>query len=75
MSAYLWNVPTAKNGKEHIEFLEKQFISKYLTNYADALYWNYDLGETVKKTIPKSAVQKTRDTMKKIKSITYRADF
>ena len=45
----LWNVPTAKNGKEYIEFLEKRFISKYLTNYADTLYWNYDLGETVKK--------------------------
>ena len=74
MPTYLWNVPTA-NGKEHIEFLEKQFISKYLANYADALYWNYDLGETVKKTIPKSTVQKTRETMKKITSITYRADF
>ena len=63
----LWNVPTAKNGKEYIEFLEKRFMNKYLTNYADTLYWNYDLGETVKKTIPKSAVQETRDTMKKDK--------
>ena len=34
----LWNIPTAKNGKEYIEFLEKRFISKYLTNYADTLY-------------------------------------
>ena len=63
----LWNVPIAKNGKEYIEFLEKRFINKYLTNYADTLYWNYDLGETVKKNIPKSAVQEMRDTMKKDK--------
>ena len=32
------------------------FISKYLTNYADTLYWNYDLEETVKKTISKSVI-------------------
>ena len=40
---------TAKNGNEYIEFLEKQFTTEYLTNHADTLYWNYDLGETVKK--------------------------
>ena len=53
------NFPTAKNGEEYIEFLEKRFIRKYLTHYADTFYWNYDLGETVKKTIPKSAVQES----------------
>ena len=45
----LWNVPIAKNGKEYIEFLEKRFINKYLTDYTDTLYCNYGLGETVKK--------------------------
>ena len=49
--------------KKYVEFLEKRFINKYLTNYAETLYWNYDLG-AVKKTILKSAVQETRDTMK-----------
>ena len=63
----LWNVPTVKNGKEYIEFLEKQFISTYLTNCADTLYWNCDLVETVEKTILKSVVQETRNTAKKIK--------
>ena len=58
---------TAKNGNEYIEFLEKQFTTEYLTNHADTLYWNYDLGETVKKTIPKSVVQETCDTIKKDK--------
>ena len=63
----LWNVPTAKNGKEYIEFLEKRFISKYLTNYPEALDWNCDLGETVTKNIPKSFVQETRHSIKKDK--------
>ena len=62
----LWNKPAAKNGREYIQFLEKRFIKKYL-NYGDTLYWNYDLGETVKKFIPKSVVHEIRDSKKKDK--------
>ena len=59
----LCNIPTAKNGREYIEFLDKRFI-KYLS-YADTVYWNYDLGDTIKKYVPKSATQEKRDHTKK----------
>ena len=61
------NFPTAKNGKEYINFIEKRFIQKYLQTYADTLYWNYDLGDTVKKFVPKSVVHEIRDNVKKEK--------
>ena len=63
----LWNSPTAKNGKQYINFIEKWFIQKYLQTYADTLYWNYDLGDTVKKFVPKSVVYEIRDSVKKEK--------
>ena len=59
----LCNIPTAKNGREYIEFLDKRFI-KYLS-YADTVYWNYDLGDTIKKYVPKSATKEKRDLTKK----------
>ena len=69
----LWNVPTAKNGKEFIEFLDKRFIKKYLS-YADTVYWNYDLGNTTKKYVPISATQVKRDHTKKSKWIFFKVD-
>ena len=33
----IWNVPTAQNGREYIEFIDKRFIKKYLS-YADTVY-------------------------------------
>ena len=60
----LWNVPTAKNGREYIEFLDKRFIKKYLS-YADNVSWNCDLGGTIRKYVPKSATQEKRDHTKK----------
>ena len=60
----IWNVPTAKNSREYIEFLDKRFIKKYLT-YADTVYWNYYLGDTIKKYVPKSATQEKCDHTKK----------
>ena len=59
-----WNFPTAKNGREYIEFLDKGFIKKYLS-YADTAYWNYNLGDTVKKYVPRSATLEKRDHTKK----------
>ena len=44
----LWNIPTAQNGRECIQFLDKRFIKKYL-KYADTVYWNYDPGDSMKK--------------------------
>ena len=49
----LWNVPFGKNG---IQLLDKRFIKKYL-RYADTVYWNYNLGDTIKKYVPKSSTQ------------------
>ena len=49
----LWNVPLGKNG---IQLLDKRFIKKYL-RYADTVYWNYNLGDTIKKYVPKSSTQ------------------
>lgn len=64
----LSNSPIAKNGKEYMNFIEKWFIQKYLQTYADTLYWNYDLGDTVKKFVPKSVVHELRDSVKKEKN-------
>ena len=60
----IWNVPTAQNGREYIEFIDKRFIKKYLS-YADTVCWNYDLVDTIKKYVPKSATQEKRDHTKK----------
>ena len=60
----LWNIPTANNGRKYIESLDKRFIKKYLS-YSDTVYWNYDLGDTIKKYVPKSATQEKRDHTKK----------
>ena len=65
----LSNSPIAKNGKEYMNFIEKWFIQKYLQTYADTLYWNYDLGDTVKKFVPKSVVHELRDSVKKEKNV------
>ena len=69
----LCNIPTAKNGREYIEFLDKRFI-KYLS-YADTVYWNYDLGDTIKKYVPKSATQVKRYHPKKSKWIFFKVDY
>ena len=34
-------------------------------SYAHTVYWNYDLGGTIKKFVPKSATQEKRDIIKK----------
>ena len=70
----LWNVPIAKNSKEYIEFLEKRFINKYLTNYANTIYCNYDLGETLKKPFQSLLFRKRSMPRKNTKWITYSAD-
>ena len=63
----LLNSPTVKNGKDYINFIAKRFIQNYSHAYADALYWNYDLGDTVKKFVPKSVVHEIRDSVKEEK--------
>ena len=54
----------AKNGREYIQFLEKRFIKKSLS-HADTVHWNYDLCDTIKKYVLKSATQEKRDITKK----------
>ena len=34
-------------------------------SYAHTVYWNYYLGGTIKKYVPKSAIQEKRDIIKK----------
>ena len=60
----LWNIPAANHGRKYIESLDKRFIKTYLS-YADTAYWNYDLGDTINKYVPKSATQEKRDHGKK----------
>ena len=60
----LWNVPAANNGREYIQFLDKKIIKNYL-RYPDAVYWDCNLGDTIKKYVPKLATQEKRDITKK----------
>ena len=59
-----WNVLTAKNGRQYIQFLKIRFVKKYLS-YDGIVYWNYDLSDTIKKYVAKSAIQEKRDISKK----------
>ena len=58
---------------DYIQFLDKRFIKKYLI-YADSVCWHYDLGDTIKKYVSKSATQRKCDIAKKSKQIFFKVD-
>ena len=58
---------TLWNGKEWQRVLSilRQKGYKNFLSYADTIYWKYDLADTIKKYIPKSATKEKLDITKK----------
>ena len=60
----------SKNSREYIQFLDKRFIKKYL-RYADTIYWNYDLGDTIKKYVSVTSQRKNGAPSKLVRRSEY----
>ena len=61
----LWETPDASNGKEYISFLRKRHWNYYFKAlHMETLYWNYDLHNIIKKSIPKQQEQAWRSSNK-----------